>query len=181
MEELNLIPIVEAETILHKTDVFGLVSLVEAFHGLQVQEGAVVGDLAREVKFGGLAVEGVAHGAVGAARVKDEGTELRGVRNVKVQLCNRVWSFHSLQIDVVAVGEAREAPLGSNSIKKQIAVRIETKIFIIDDAIVDLGVNLVHHGAISDAQFHLICAQSDTLCQEVGLDSLGSVRGFRGQ
>ena len=42
----------------------------------------------------------------------------------------------------------------------------------------DLGVNLVHHGAISDAQFHLICAQSDTLCHEVGLDFLGSVRGL---
>lgn len=88
MEELNLIPVAEAETILHKTDVFGLVSLVEAFHGFQIQEGAVVGDLAREVKFGGLAVKTVAYGAVGAGRVKDKGAELGGIRDVRVQLCN---------------------------------------------------------------------------------------------
>lgn len=173
MEQLNCVPVLETESVLHQTDVLGDVTSVETLHGLKVKERAEIGDIPAKIFFRRAFVQSVAQCAVSARWIKHVRAKLRCVCEIQVELSNREDWSNASQVDVRGRCDTRKSPLGSNGVSEDITSRVQLKHVSVKDRVFYLSQNLLHHRAIGDAEGQLRLGQVDAESLKVGNDLVG--------
>ena len=171
VEQRSHLPIVQAEADCHEILVLRLPCSVECLHGFQVQERLVVQYVGVEVKPSVILRERVVNVRVALFRVKDKRAKLRRTRQLIIEFFDGENGSDTVHVNIFALGDACEAPLGRNRINKEITVGIEVKVFVIDDLRLHLKNDRTQLRAISNEQHHLSVAQSHTLSGPVGFES----------
>ena len=173
MEQLNRVPVLETESVLHQTDVLGDVTSVEALHGFKIQKRAEIGDIPAKILLGRAFVQSVAQCAVSTRRIKHVRAKLRCICEIQVEFSNRVNRGDTSQVDVRGRCDTRKAPLGTDSVSKNITSRVKLKHWSVKDRVFDLSQNLLHHRAIGNTKGQLRLSQVDAESAKVGNDLVG--------